>query len=214
MSATEEQQETTTKGPRFTTEQLRAHVNDHIRESDNGCQIWVTKESPDGIRLGNHAKFCKVQKSSKIWVYMAENGLVDLVDGKILKLKKTCNNKHCVSSRHNKVSTQWESIRENLEVHSEPAEGGCRLWTGNVHANSGYGAAQSIWTGPMLAHRMSLCLKMGRILEKKELARHSCKNKLCIAHDHLEVGSAVYKARDRTRDGTNSNGIYFDLMWS
>ncbi len=74
--------------------------------------------------------------------------------------------------------------------------GECRLWT-KGRTKQGYGQAN--WLGPdwmrcskpFLAHRLAMCLKLGRMdLSQGSddlCVSHRCHNKVCINGDHLSL---------------------------
>lgn len=63
----------------------------------------------------------------------------------------------------------------------------CILWTG-AKDKDGYGRVKI--NGKLRrAHRISLEIKIGRLLNRKEIAMHLCDNPSCINKDHLEVGT-------------------------
>lgn len=56
------------------------------------------------------------------------------------------------------------------------------------------------------AHRYSLEIKLGRALEEKELACHTCDNPACVNPAHLFVGSDLDNSRDMVTKGRKEVG--------
>lgn len=97
-------------------------------------------------------------------------------------------------------------IRKYLDANSEPASGGCRLWTKKLNPR---GYAIKSMLGVSHAHIISWILKSGRLpdRDKNEQVRHMCqKRPHCIASAHLQIGTAKENAQDRKRDGTQQYG--------
>lgn len=85
-----------------------------------------------------------------------------------------------------------------------PNAEGCMLWT-DVPASGGYGRFR-IGSRKVLAHRLSLILALGPPPEADMEAAHGCRNRLCVAPDHLRWATRTANQRDRHRDGTDARG--------
>lgn len=100
-----------------------------------------------------------------------------------------------------KIRQQIESselLKRMQKFISINHENGCHEWTGGLRR--GYGA---MWDGlrTVGAHRIVLKAKIGRDLERSELACHSCDNQKCVNPDHLWLGSAKMNSDDRDKKG-------------
>lgn len=85
-----------------------------------------------------------------------------------------------------------------------PDAAGCMLWT---DAPSAYGYGRLRVNGKQVgAHRISLLLAEGPPPPGKPESAHACRNRLCVAPEHLRWASAQENADDRERDGTALRG--------
>jgi hypothetical protein len=87
---------------------------------------------------------------------------------------------------------------------------GCRLWQGRI-AKDGYGRF-AVWpthtqkvSAP--AHRLALLLSKGLPPSPEMQAAHSCRNRHCVAPEHLRWATAEENAADRKRDGTQNRTV-------
>lgn len=85
-----------------------------------------------------------------------------------------------------------------------PTDAGCCLWLG-ARTGSGYGNFTSRGRF-MPAHRVSLYLMVGEPPEGKTDAAHACRNRHCVAPDHLRWATRKENLHDRTRDDTINHG--------
>lgn len=87
---------------------------------------------------------------------------------------------------------------------SKVAKGGpgdCWIWIGASSGN-GYGAIKPSRSRKMkVASRVSLEIKLGRLLQTFELACHSCDTPLCVNPAHLFVGSNSDNMTDASSKG-------------
>jgi hypothetical protein len=97
------------------------------------------------------------------------------------------------------------TLAERLAARSELVSSGCREWRGGVKGGSGYGA---IWHNGKMdgAHRVACALAHGEPPPGKNMALHTCHNRLCVNPDHLYWGDAVDNARDMKEAGRAFNG--------
>lgn len=85
-----------------------------------------------------------------------------------------------------------------------PDENGCMLWMTAV-AGGGYGAfkcRQRMYR----AHRISLILAVGPAVGDKTEAAHGCRNRHCVAPEHLRWATLSENMTDKRRDGTDNRG--------
>lgn len=93
------------------------------------------------------------------------------------------------------------SIDELLERTSPVPLCGCRLWTEGA---TGLDYPQMVIDGAVrYTHRVMLALKLGRPLQRNEHALHECDVPLCIAPDHLFLGTHQDNMRDKCVKGRN-----------
>jgi DNA-binding XRE family transcriptional regulator len=125
------------------------------------------------------------------------------------ELKRNCNNERCINPAHKLAVTSHTIPAEpddyaygllQLREHSKPTDDdGHVLWSGYIKL--GYG--QLSWRGRQYpAHHLSWVCHNGCDVPDDLVVRHKCKEKACIALDHLETGTEGDNARDRLRDGT------------
>lgn len=80
-------------------------------------------------------------------------------------------------------------------------DSGCWVWTGHLN-NKGYGMiARGIdSSGPILAHRLSYMIHIGKILPG-ECICHKCDNPKCVNPEHLWKGSQMDNVADMLDKG-------------
>ena len=77
---------------------------------------------------------------------------------------------------------------EELLLSRSKPEGACRIWTGTIRKGDGTGQVEAegkIW----YAHRAAYEVFIGPILPPNAVVLRTCHNKLCIAPNHLVLGS-------------------------
>jgi hypothetical protein len=97
-----------------------------------------------------------------------------------------------------------KDLRRFWSKVSLPDDNGCMLWLKSLNS-CGYGTFG--FNGKSInAHRLSLIIAVGEPPKIKMDAAHSCKNKHCIAPDHLSWKTRADNQDDRRRDGTMPSG--------
>lgn len=145
------------------------------------------------------------------WLYICREKMDPSVK---LYMKKLCDRKKCVNLEHwvnmNKIEEYYKYVAQNL-IKNSKQEGDCRLWTGYINV-FGYGVTR-FRTGlnfkkrSCCAHIISYMVSHNiPNIPENLLVRHKCKNKNCIAPNHLELGTAKENHDDMLRDGTASIG--------
>ena len=101
------------------------------------------------------------------------------------------------------MNTQRASLESRYWPKVDMSAGldGCWIWTGSV-GKSGYGRINAGGhNGPILhAHHVALDLA-GRPLAPRELALHSCDNKVCVNPAHLSAGDHSRNIREAWESG-------------
>ena len=77
----------------------------------------------------------------------------------------------------------------------------CKLWPGGKDKD-GYGRVK-IHGRDLFAHRIALEIKIGRKLNRDEVAMHLCDNPPCFNPNHLKVGNAR-ENKQMERDGAET----------
>lgn len=85
-----------------------------------------------------------------------------------------------------------------------PDASGCMLWMAGRFA-SGYGSFR-VGDGPVYAHRLSLFLAAGDPPVDRPQAAHSCRNRHCVAPEHLRWSNQSENEIDKRRDGVDNRG--------
>ncbi len=94
-----------------------------------------------------------------------------------------------------------------LKRLSKSEEGGCQTWTGGTIGRLCMYGRVMFGNIETTAHRFSYMLHMRLpVMDNKLHVRHMCKNSLCIAPNHLTVGSPSENAHDRIAHGTSAHG--------
>lgn len=92
-----------------------------------------------------------------------------------------------------------ELARRIEELCVPEPNSGCLLFTGRESAK-GYPLIS--WRGrDVRAHRAMLAAKLGRVLERDELACHTCDVRCCCEPQHLFPGTNLDNVRDKCRKG-------------
>lgn len=96
-----------------------------------------------------------------------------------------------------------EMVAAILERRSEPADSGCRRWTGYIGSH-GYGTVNL--DGKLITtHRAAYLVAHGSIPDGGHV-RHKCDNRWCINEEHLELGSHADNMRDSHERGRAAIG--------
>lgn len=99
--------------------------------------------------------------------------------------------------------TEEDTARFWVKVQP-PNEVGCMLWTSALYP-TGYGAFQSK-SVTFYAHRVALTLSAGEPPEAGMQAAHACRNRHCVAPEHLAWATQSENEIDKVRDGTHRRG--------
>lgn len=105
------------------------------------------------------------------------------------------------------VSDVSQQTADRLERGSKLRESGCREWIGTL-TQKGYGRLW-FWCGErvrprnraVLAHRLAVACKLGRVLDSHEHVCHHCDNPKCINTEHLYIGNHKTNAKDMIERG-------------
>ena len=125
-----------------------------------------------------------------------------------LTMKKICNHDKCVNLEHwvdTKSDNAIYKIGSYYLKENSVKQDTCQLWTGALNVEGyGYGHFNDM---SRRAHIISMFvhLKIDKLPEG-QIVRHICKNKNCIAIEHLELGTHKENSLDRIRDGTMRRG--------
>lgn len=90
-------------------------------------------------------------------------------------------------------------LRRFYEKVSLPDENGCMLWLAWT-ASGGYG---QLWLNgrKVRAHRLAYIIFNGEEIPNGLVVRHTCDRPLCVAPDHLELGTVADNNRDTWERG-------------
>lgn len=94
-------------------------------------------------------------------------------------------------------------LLEHLESRSIRV-GDCLIWTGATIR--GYGSI-NVGGRTRTTHRMAWIERHGEPPASKPLVLHRCDTPLCLADDHLFVGTVADNNRDRNAKGRNPNSV-------
>lgn len=95
------------------------------------------------------------------------------------------------------------SLAEYLSARSQPADNGCRLWTGAVY-EKGHGKFRRNYK-EVRAHRAAFELANGPI-PSGQVVCHRCDNPRCINPDHLFLGTVADNNLDMIRKNRHAFG--------
>lgn len=85
-----------------------------------------------------------------------------------------------------------------------PNSEGCMLWLKTLD-ECGYG--QFYLNGKIRSHRLSLIWSDGEPLSADLMATHSCRNRHCVAPEHLSWATHDKNMADRVRDGIGNGKL-------
>ena len=93
-----------------------------------------------------------------------------------------------------------KTVLERIAAMSKPStvKPGCIDWVGPSRIR-GYGAL-----GSNRAHRAVLEVKIGRLLDKGEMALHTCDRTCCVNADHIYLGNHTQNMKDISDRGRNN----------
>lgn len=93
-----------------------------------------------------------------------------------------------------------EKIMSRTIVMPGPLETPCRVWTGPTSGEEGRGCGyprMSLFGQTVAVHRVVYTNVHGYVPGKKQID-HKCRNRLCVADDHLEM--VTHRVNQRRRD--------------
>jgi hypothetical protein len=147
------------------------------------------------------------QKSRTLyqWLYICKHKLDPTMK---LIMKKVCDNQICINPDHwidtSDSNAKYIIAAYNLQKNTLE-EGECQLWT---ETKCAYGYGQMLFNGKVMGtHIISYLIahKLEKIPDGL-MVRHKCKNKNCVAINHLELGTHEENMKDRIRDDTSCAG--------
>jgi len=105
-----------------------------------------------------------------------------------------------------------ERIRAKIAARSVVTPGPlptpCRIWTGPTSGTEGRGAGyprMSLDGGTVAVHIVSWVVEHGPIPPRKQID-HRCRNRLCVAEDHLEM--VTHRENQRRRDASRAPAVF------
>ena len=158
-----------------------------MRKRWNPHEIEKLKELAETFTVSQISKLINRSHSS-VANFAERNGIV--VRSQFLKLESF--GSYLDLARH---------VYENKFLpNSVPGENGCIVVYPEKMKRNGYSFAIACGI-KFSGHRVSLEIKLGKKLGRKELACHHCDNPACINPDHLFLGDHKANAVDMTRKG-------------
>lgn len=151
---------------------------------------WQLKEE---FRHLPTAKIKGVRNTIQKWLFLAQtNGVSD----KNKLYQQLCEDQYCVNPDHYRelVKAMWSNtdkwtdkefdyVAAKLKLNSEERKDGCVVWKGPPAANDGFGKMNN-----KSVHQWAMiCLHKDVNVGASAYIRHTCKNKLCLNTDHLEI---------------------------
>lgn len=91
-------------------------------------------------------------------------------------------------------------ITQKVMLRVVKTEDGCWIWTGPTSGHNGRGRGyprMSLDGGTMAVHIVMYIIEFGPIPPRKQID-HTCRNRLCVNPDHLEM--VTHKVNQRRRD--------------
>lgn len=174
--------------------------------TEGHCKIWGGAMRDGLPRLGD------IYIRRFLW-----NLTHDEIDRKHI-IKTTCTTQNCVNKDHLTVvplttPPDWDEVWGRMVKKTKKLEteewGTCLIWTASKRGR--YGCTK-VKGKNMSAHRASYLVKTKgaeiptEINGKVVQIRHICGNELCVAQDHIEIGTILENHADKMIHGTGIKG--------
>jgi len=189
-----------------TIEHLIFDINSSLVTDKDGCRIW-TGHIHDEVPVVKQKFFAKIKDVRlRHFLYMSCGLTIHLNNS----IKTSCGKKLCCHIPHlisvpHIVPRGLTCIWVGIEKQCIKQKNGCLRWNG-----VGVTGGSSFYNGRTYHnHLISYMANKGEI-PKGLICRHMCTScsdghgtNLCIAPDHLQLGTTADNNRDKTRDGTD-----------
>lgn len=188
-----------------TIEDLMFDINSFLVTDKDGCRIWTGPMSGDSPVV-KHKFFAHIKEVVlRRFLYVSYGLTIDSTNS----IKTSCEKKLCCHIPHmisvpRIVPRELTDMWAKIEKRSTKNKQGCMKLKGVCK-----GPGSSIYNGKNYRnHLISYMANKGEI-PKDLICRHMCTSfsnngrNLCIAPDHLELGTMADNNRDKIRDGTS-----------